>query len=202
MQRRQILLPPDFPERIDAGLDSPPAFARSLSLVGGCERDDEGGRVRDVVWIEKMRGSQGLEVFWIVAGGGDWAFVDDRFDLRDQSDEGIDLEGIFRALGGEMAFEELNNAFPDATLVRGARGNEGPRDADALQFRCRRQIPSKKLILDGGIGARKVWSVVADEVFNGRTSSSESANRLDDGVGVVFEDDFGVDASGFEAGKD
>ena len=158
--------------------------------------------MRDVVWIEKMRGSQGLEVFWIVAGGGDWTFVDDRFDLRDQSNEGVDLERIFRTLGGEMAFEELDDAFPDAALMRGARGNEGPRDADALQFRCCRQIPGEKLILDGGIGAREIRSIVTDEVFDGRTSGGESADRLDDGVGVVFEDDFGVDASGFEAGKD
>ena len=158
--------------------------------------------MRDVVWIEKMRGSQGLEVFWIVAGGGDWAFVDDRFDLRDQSNEGVDLERVFRALGGEMAFEELDDAFPDAALMQGARGNEGPRDANALQFRCCRQVPGEELILDNGIGAREIWSIVTDEVFDGRTSGGESADRLDDGVGVVFEDDFSVDASGFEAGKD
>ena len=156
----------------------------------------------DVVWIEEVSGSQRLKVFWIVTGGGNRAFVDDRFDLRDQSDEGIDLEGIFRALGGEMAFEELDDAFPDAALMRGARGNEGPRDADALQFRCCRQVPSEELILDDGIGAREIRSIVTDEVFDGRTSGGESADRLDDGVGVVFEDDFGVDASGFEAGKD
>ena len=158
--------------------------------------------MRDIVWVEKMRGSQGLEVFWIVAGGGDWALVDDRFDLRDQSNEGVDLERIFRALGGEMAFEELDDAFPDAALMRGARGNEGPRDADALQFRCCRQVPREELILDDGIGAREIWSIVTDEVFDRRTSGGESADCLDDGVGVVLEDDFGVDASGFEASKD
>ena len=134
--------------------------------------------------------------------GRDWASVDDCFNLCDQGDERVNLEWIFCTLSGKMMLEEWDDALPDAALVWRARRDEGPHDANALQFRRCRQIPRVKLLLDDGIGARKVWPVVADEVFDGRASGGESADRLDDGIGVVLEDDFGVDASGFEACED
>ena len=111
--------------------------------------------MRHIVQVEEMCGSQCLEVSRIVAGGGDWASIDDHFDLCDQSDEGIDLGWVFGALGSKMAFEKLDDTFPDAALMWGARRDEGPRDANALQFRRRRQVPREEL-LDGGIGAQKI----------------------------------------------
>ena len=47
-----------------------------------------------------------------------------------------------------------------------------------------------------------ITALAPDEVFDGRTSGGEAADCLDHSIGVVFEDDFGVDAPGLETGED
>ena len=64
-----------------------------------------------------------------------------------------------------------------------------------MESSIRRRVPFLELFLEDPVGGDEVGSVIGNKGSGAWTASHETADGVDEGVGVELEDDLGVDAS-------